>query len=441
MVFINNRRKGFSLAEMMIVFVIVSIMLAAFAPILTKKAPRSSDPDCINGIKTVDIVYSDPGSHSFTPPNGIIDGVEVTLVGGGGGGAGGSEATNNLVCTDSVTTGCSTISFGTYAFPAKMYATLTNAGTASTCTPATPVAVGGTSGSSVVNHYIDANKSLSYVLGAGTLKTGGSDVIAAGNYTAGTAGNTINGVGTAFGGAPNTFLPCTGQSCGSGGSVNLVYESSAYACRGTVAPGNAGGRLVYSAMTPGTGGGGAAAAFFKENDFAIATPYTFTVGAGGAGGNPAQAGQDGQNTSFTINSTNHVAGGGKGGLTISSSASSVDVSSLGGTCTGPSCTAGSVPTMQTNLLKSWNGGANTAFNNGSTTFSGGLGACNGANTLNACGQINGYNGTDYKKTILSNIETIGGTGGGGGSCNNSGCGNGGAGGNGYVRLKYQMACD
>ncbi len=444
MVFTKNRkRKGFSLAEMMIVFVIVSIMLAAFAPVLTKKSPRSSDPDCINGIKTVDIIYSEPGSHSFTPPNGIIDGVEVTMVGGGGGGAGGSETSNNLVCTDSITAGCSTITFGTYAFPAKMYATLVNAGSAASCNALLPSAVGGNSGSSVSNYFINANKTSSYTLGAGTFQADGSDVVPVGSYAYGTSGGTITGVGTAHGGVPNAILPCTVQSCGSGGSVILTYNNDSYSCVGAVQPGAAGGRVTYSAMTPGTGGGGAAVAFFKENNFAIATPYTFTVGAGGAGGGVSQQGQDGGNTSFTINSTSHVAGGGKGGLAILPSATSVNVSSLGGSCVGTDCTAGSIPVEQTNALKSWVGGANTAFNNtaNSTTFRGGLGACNGADTLSECAQINGYNGTDYKKTALSNIETIGGTGGGGGSCNNSGCGAGGAGGNGYIRLKYQVACD
>ncbi len=444
MVFTKNiRRKGFSLAEMMIVFVIVSIMLAAFAPILTKKAPRSSDPDCINGIKTVDVIYSEPGSHSFTPPNGIIDGVEVTLVGGGGGGAGGSEASNTLVCTNSVTSGCSTITFATYAFPAKMYATLVNAGTASTCNASTPTATGGNSGTSVANYLVNANKSSTYTLAAGTFKSGGADVVPAGSYTAGTSGSTISGVGTAYGGVPNAILPCTNQSCGYGGSVILNYQSGSYSCVGAVAAGSAGTRLVYSVMTPGTGGGGAAAASFKENNFAIATPYTFTVGAGGAGGNAGQTGQNGGDTSFTINTTSHISGGGKGGLTIAAGASSVNVSALGGTCTGGDCTAGSVPVEQPNTLKSWVGGANTAFNNEatSTTFRGGLGGCNGADTLSDCAQVNGYNGMDYKKTSLSKIETVGGTGGGGGSCNNSGCGTGGAGGNGYVRLKYQMACD
>lgn len=80
----KDYKKGFSLAEMLIVFLLISIMLAAFAPVMTRKAKKKSDPNCPNGVKNMVAEYTVPGYYEFPMPENIIGEVKVTLVGGGG---------------------------------------------------------------------------------------------------------------------------------------------------------------------------------------------------------------------------------------------------------------------------------------------------------------------------------------------------------------------
>ena len=80
-------KKGFSLAEMLIVFLLVSMMLTAFAPLMTKRAKKSSDPNCVGGVKKMEAIFPYAGDFTFKAPEGIVGDAKVTLVGGGGAGA------------------------------------------------------------------------------------------------------------------------------------------------------------------------------------------------------------------------------------------------------------------------------------------------------------------------------------------------------------------
>jgi len=64
-------------------------MLTAFAPIMTKKAKKSSDPNCIGGVKKMLSIFPVAGKFNFTAPEEIIGEATITLVGAGGKGGDG----------------------------------------------------------------------------------------------------------------------------------------------------------------------------------------------------------------------------------------------------------------------------------------------------------------------------------------------------------------
>ena len=89
----NNYKKGFSLAEMLIVFLLISIMLSVFAPVMTKSAKRRYDPNCPTGIKTLIVEYTEPGAYEWTAPNNIApieNNAIITIIGAGGAGSDGT---------------------------------------------------------------------------------------------------------------------------------------------------------------------------------------------------------------------------------------------------------------------------------------------------------------------------------------------------------------
>ena len=93
----NNCKKGFSLAEMLIVFLLISIMITVFAPVMTKQARKKVDPNCPTGTKKLIAEYMVPNAtgnyYTFTVPENITGTAKIILVGGGGKGAdGGSGA-------------------------------------------------------------------------------------------------------------------------------------------------------------------------------------------------------------------------------------------------------------------------------------------------------------------------------------------------------------
>ena len=100
---------AFSLVELMISLITISLIVTAFTPVITKKLSTSglsigsfssgsnngkdNSDDC-DGDETV-VEFIEAGEHSFEVPDGIKE-LTVTLVsGGGGGGAGNMQQVNH----------------------------------------------------------------------------------------------------------------------------------------------------------------------------------------------------------------------------------------------------------------------------------------------------------------------------------------------------------
>ena len=81
----NNYKKGFTLAEVLIVFLIISFMLTAFAPLMTKKSSKKAkDPSCQSGTKWKTVEFTDPDTYNWEAPENATGNAKITLVGGGG---------------------------------------------------------------------------------------------------------------------------------------------------------------------------------------------------------------------------------------------------------------------------------------------------------------------------------------------------------------------
>ena len=89
----NNYKKGFSLAEVLIIFLLLSLMLTIFAPIITKSSRNAENKrdtlGCVGGVKNLSVEFTVTGDHQFTAPENIYGNATITLVGGGGKGADG----------------------------------------------------------------------------------------------------------------------------------------------------------------------------------------------------------------------------------------------------------------------------------------------------------------------------------------------------------------
>ncbi len=104
--------RGFSVAELIISILVISIILAAFTPLITQKA-RNSLTVRTNVTKGLEI-YTNPGTYAFDVPLGINT-LFIQGAGGGGGGAGATSAEKEVSITTStnwiVPSGVSQVTF------------------------------------------------------------------------------------------------------------------------------------------------------------------------------------------------------------------------------------------------------------------------------------------------------------------------------------------
>lgn len=146
---INKKENAFSLAEMMVVMLIVAVFVAAMMPIMTKRKkasietpPTTSIPHgkvmCTsNGCSGSNITGSAPGPYTFTVPDGVKT-IWVSASGGGGGGSyapkppctvGGGAGAAVMSQQIPLTTGVKTLSISIgKAGLSGMYAVATNGG-------------------------------------------------------------------------------------------------------------------------------------------------------------------------------------------------------------------------------------------------------------------------------------------------------------------------
>ncbi len=438
----NKKFKAFSLVEMLIVFIMVSIMLAAFAPAITKRMKRSSDPSCVGGVKTIVWERDIAGNYEFTTPDTIVGNAKITIIGGGAGGSSGLEKTNQRYCSEpeDENTYChENFEYEierNFSYFGKMYYTHVGKGKGATCEENALSATGGSSGDTVENIFINTDMGSNYFMDTtGGLVVDMTYIVGENLLQDGTLGRTITTTGTASGGIPSVGVICGGnRNCGIGESAEIKdLGNGVYACSPKNDETGLGAMVKYSEFAPGAGGGAGAYKQF-EVELQPSTKYNIEVGAGGFGQTNTIVGMteenDGTSGHITsiINSTNSsVVGAVNGGSFPENNGSEAG---LGGACTdGESgCISGQNGTSNSGTT-SIQGGQGGGLKYGNLEHIGGIGGCFGNFTRpSQCSTTKGADG-------------FRGTGGGGGSCSNQGCGAGGNGGNGYVKIEYQVICD
>lgn len=94
------KRTAFSLVEMLMALLVASLVLAALAPVVTRKM---NDNIRVTGVDSViydegKTIYSTPGEYTFVVPQGVYE-LEIQASGGGGGGGGASDTMFTKVYT------------------------------------------------------------------------------------------------------------------------------------------------------------------------------------------------------------------------------------------------------------------------------------------------------------------------------------------------------
>ncbi len=286
---------GFSLVEIIVALIIISVITAALAPIITKRMSRNA---VILGEikqemqKTESTQFTTSGEHHFIVPEGVTE-VEITLVSGGNGGSAGESV---LTKNEIKTIGESTFSVPPYL--KNKYAKITMCGGGgggggmgtNICMGGTFThyqgAAGGGSGGAIENDIIkidNKNEIKVYVGGGGSVVYGGTPEI-----VAPAKGDVVwDGCADDFSVAPSCEGIIFYQSA-PGGSV--VGGKSYFRITGTegIIRGGSGGELAGGSgsiyigdcgLAGGGGGGGNATRFgtYGESHFRI-------VGGGGGGG-------------------------------------------------------------------------------------------------------------------------------------------------------------
>ncbi len=348
---------AFSLVELMISLITISLIAAAFAPVITKKLSTSglsigsfgsgsnngkdNSDDC-DGDETV-VEFIEAGEHSFEVPDGIKE-LTVTLVsGGGGGGAGNMQQVNHTFVSSGTgnsanngTTELLTVSdtgLVTYTVPdviknKNVLLTLCGGGGGGAYAALGNMYNGasGGNGEYVTNKMISTNNSFLYFhLGGGGAANGQSIPDAwGGSYSGGADGyNIFTQSRTKGGGSPGSWCGKSGgwgASYGGGGSSNAEFGT--WAWNRTTGGGGGAATFVYTSknaegvLAIASGGGGAGGSY-RYNDGDGQGPGGCGGGGGGpkggSGGNGNLAGggaaNGGVNGSYTIFGSNYCSGG------------------------------------------------------------------------------------------------------------------------------------
>ena len=305
-----------------------------------------------------------------------------------------------------------------YLDPAASTTSLTVAGNVGigTTEPGTALSVNGIISGNTGNLRLQAT-------GTGTGSTGTGSIYFL-NSSGTTKGRLDTGVSTATGGTITysggyTYHTFTGSGTftpPSGGSIEYLV----------VAGGGGGGRDNYSTGTRGSGGGGAGGLKYGTGHAVTATPYTVTVGAGGAGGSvDAEVGVVGSNSVLDTITANGGGGGGgnnAGGTALAPTAGG----SGGGGGHGHTGAAGNAGEG----FAGGNGYAGASYDGGG---GGGAGAV-GANGVDGAAGNGGAGLNTYSAWATATSTGVSGyyAGGGGGKAAGGTEGSGGAGGAGLV---------
>lgn len=206
----------------------------------------------------------------------------------------------------------------------------------------------------------------------------------------------------------------------------LFLAASIPVSYGIVAGGGAAGGSQGTSIASGGGGGGGVIA--NTIDVSLASTFTITVNAIGAGGvSPAagfNTGGSGGNTSVTIDGTTYIAIGGGGGGTWSNAATSGG-SGGGAGENGQSLGPGSGTSGQGNA-----GGDDSGYDSGGPSAGGGGGGAGAAGSNTSSTSVGGNGGVGIRIPDRTGASYFGGGGGGAGSTT---AGTGGTGGGGDGR--------
>ena len=283
---------GFSLVEIIVALIIISVITAALAPIITKRMSRNA---VILGEikqemqKTESTQFTTSGEHHFIVPEGVTE-VEITLVSGGNGGmAGESVLTKNEI---------KTIGESTFSVPPYLknkYAKITMCGgggsgggiACNICHGGNFTtfqgAGGGGSGGAIKDDIIkisDKNQISVYVGGGGNGVTGGAPEMVIppeGNIKWDTCADPMDSVISCYHLTLRANAP--GATIVGGQLYGRLSNYGRAGYGGTLAGGSGGIYLGNCGLAGGGGGGGNATRFgtYGESHFRI-------VGGGGGGG-------------------------------------------------------------------------------------------------------------------------------------------------------------
>ena len=395
-----NKKRGFSLVELLITIVIVGILAAGFVPVLIKRANRSNDPDCPGGSKLIRQVFyynqSTP-TQSFTIPEDISSGVTFTLVSGGAGGASASRAAGEVFNTSAC--GLPVLSNQKQFYTNVVYDAV-RAGSPASCA----AGKAGDSGKYISGFGLNIKKKCGPNCFSQTITSGGctvnNDASCPMSWSSEVGGDENTNKTTKYlkGGVPNVNITYQNKRRGMGGSCILSSNGSSYNVDTSALNTGAACRVSYNTATLGDGG---ASGIYVKFELALAEgdSCNIVVGRGGA------AGQNGENTTvqcdsngpvYTTASQNSFPQG--AAYRASQQAEAPDSNTISGGSGG----------IMGNVKKA-------------------LGGCYGADSSASCSNPNGENGAI-------------GSGGGGGSCNEAGCGMGGKGGDGLAIVEYKVQC-
>ena len=86
---IAKGKQAFSLIEMLMTLLVASLLMAALAPVMTKKVQEKVNVSGLGSIifNTGKTIYNAPGQYSFVVPDDVYE-IKIQAAAGGGGGGG-----------------------------------------------------------------------------------------------------------------------------------------------------------------------------------------------------------------------------------------------------------------------------------------------------------------------------------------------------------------
>ena len=95
-----HKYGGFSLVEMLMALLVASLLLAALAPVMTKRMNDNVSITGISGGTRLDYKRTFYTDSEWTVPNGVNQ-INITAIGGGGSGGGASYGFKEITASES----------------------------------------------------------------------------------------------------------------------------------------------------------------------------------------------------------------------------------------------------------------------------------------------------------------------------------------------------